>query len=211
VCLISLLTGRRLGRFWPLRSRLFGVGATGRLNRDAAAKFQLSKAVRQRFAHAALLIFRRSPTLNSRETNSLFIRQFQFIALKGGFMVAVQSRIFRSGLLLGIALSVSLLSSAAQAYTPEQQQACTGDAFRLCGDAIPDVDRVTVCMIRNKAQLSPGCRVYFREPEPEAIPVARVRKPVRLTPVAARKPVGRKPVSVKPKKTKKPARPASAS
>jgi hypothetical protein len=120
-------------------------------------------------------------------------------------MVAVQSRIFQSGLMLAAALSVSLLSSTAQAYTPEQQQACTGDALQLCGEFVPDVDRVTACMIRKKSQLSPGCRVYFREPAPEAIPVARVRKPVRITPTAARKPVGRKPVSVKPKKTKKPA------
>jgi hypothetical protein len=119
-------------------------------------------------------------------------------------MVAVQSRIFGSGLLLGIALSVSLLSSAAQAYTPEQQQACTGDAFRLCGPEIPDVDRVTVCMIRNRSLLSPGCRVYFRSPEPVAAPATIARRPAaRVTPVAARKPVGRKPVSVKPKKTKK--------
>ena len=73
-------------------------------------------------------------------------------------MVAVQSRIFRPGLLSAMALSASLFAGAAQAYTPEQQQACSGDAFRLCGDAIPDVDRVTVCMIRNRSLLSPGCR-----------------------------------------------------
>jgi hypothetical protein len=125
-------------------------------------------------------------------------------------MVAVQSRIFQSGLMLAVALSALLLSNSGQAYTPEQQQACTGDAFRLCGPEIPDVDRVTVCMIRNRSQLSPGCRVYFRSPEPAAVPVTIARKPVRITPAAARKPVGRKPVSVKPKKTKKPARPASA-
>jgi hypothetical protein len=125
-------------------------------------------------------------------------------------MVAVQSRIFQSGLMLAMALSVSPWSSAAEAYTPEQQQACTGDALQLCGEFVPDVDRVTACMIRRKSQLSPGCRVYFREPEPEAIPVARVRKPVRITPTAARKPVARKPISVKPRKTKKTARPASA-
>ena len=119
-------------------------------------------------------------------------------------MVAVQSRIFQCGLMLAMAFSVSLWSSAAEAYTPEQQQACTGDAMQLCGEFIPDVDRVTACMIRRKSQLSPGCRVYFREPEPEAIPVARVRKPVRITPTAARKAVARKPVSVKPKKPKKP-------
>jgi hypothetical protein len=125
-------------------------------------------------------------------------------------MVAVQSRIFQAGLLLAMALSVSLLPGAAQAYTPEQQQACTGDALQLCSEFVPDVDRVTACMIRKKSQLSPGCRVYFRSPEPVAAPATIARRPVRLTPVAARKPVGRKPVSVKPKKPKKTARPASA-
>ena len=119
-------------------------------------------------------------------------------------MVAVRSRIFQSGLMLAMALSASLFAAAAHAYTPEQQQACTGDAFRLCGDAIPDVDRVTACMIRNRSQLSPGCRVYFRSPEPAAAPATIARRPVRITPAAAaRKPVGRKAVSVKPKKTKK--------
>jgi hypothetical protein len=122
-------------------------------------------------------------------------------------MASVRSRICQSGLTLAAALCVALLSTAGHAYTPEQQQACTPDAFRLCGDAIPDVDRVTVCMIRNKAQLSPGCRVFFRAPEPERAPVVTsvtARKPVRLTPVTARK-----PISVKPRKPKKPVKPAS--
>jgi hypothetical protein len=113
-------------------------------------------------------------------------------------------RFGQPGLMLAIALSVSLLSTATHAYTPEQQQACSGDAFRLCGPEIPDVDRVTVCMIRNKDQLSPGCRVYFRSPEPAAAPVTVARRPVRITPAAARK-----PVSVKPKKSKKPVKHAS--
>src|SRR3978361_1031785 len=107
-------------------------------------------------------------------------------------MVAVQSRICRAGLILGIALSASLLSGAAYAYTPEEQQACSPDAFRLCGDAIPDVDRVTACMIRKRAELRPGCRVYFRSREPVAAPAVIARRPVRpvrITPVSARKPV----------------------
>jgi hypothetical protein len=122
-------------------------------------------------------------------------------------MVAVMS-IGRACSMLAIALSLSFLSSAADAYTPEQQQACTPDAFRLCGDAIPDVDRVTACMIARRAQLSPECRVYFRSSEPVAAPAVIARRPVRpvrISPVTARK-----PVSVKPKKPKKPARPASA-
>jgi hypothetical protein len=120
-------------------------------------------------------------------------------------MVPIRSTICQSGLMLATALSFSLLSTAGHAYTPEQQQACTPDAFRLCGDAIPDVDRVTVCMIRNKAQLSPGCRVFFREPERAPVVTSvTARKPVRLTPVTARK-----PISVKPRKPKKPIKPAS--
>ena len=127
-------------------------------------------------------------------------------------MVAVQSRISRACLMLAMAFTASLLATAAYAYTPEQQQACTPDAFRLCGDAIPDVDRVTACMIARKSQLSPGCRMFFRSPEPVAAPAVIARRPVRITPVTARKPVGVKPrpVSVKPKKPKKSARPASA-
>jgi hypothetical protein len=120
-------------------------------------------------------------------------------------MIAMQSRIFRSGGMLAVAVSASLLSNSSQAYTPEQQQACTGDAFRLCGPEIPNVDRVTVCMIRNKALLSPGCRMYFRSPEPVAAPAVMARRPVRITSVTARK-----PVSVRPKKSKKSVRPASA-
>ncbi len=114
-------------------------------------------------------------------------------------MLAIQSRLSHACLMLTMALSASLFANAAHAYTPEQQQACTPDAFRLCGDAIPDVDRVTACMIARKAQLSPGCRLYFRSPEPVAAPVTTARRPVRITPVTARK-----PVSVKPKKPKKP-------
>ena len=70
------------------------------------------------------------------------------------------------GLMLATVLSFSFWPAPASAYTPEQQQACSGDAFRLCGPEIPDVDRVTACMIRNKSQLSPGCRAFFR-PGPE--------------------------------------------
>jgi hypothetical protein len=120
-------------------------------------------------------------------------------------MVAIQPRSSRACLTLATALAASLLSGAAYSYTPEQQQACTPDAFRLCGDAIPDVDRITACMIRKQAQLSPGCRVYFRAPEPLAAPVTMLRRPVRITPVTARR-----PVSVKPKKPKKSFKPASA-
>ena len=46
---------------------------------------------------------------------------------------------FRFGWLLATALALSISPVAGQTYTPEQEQACTGDAFRLCSAEIPDV------------------------------------------------------------------------
>jgi hypothetical protein len=113
-------------------------------------------------------------------------------------MLAVRSRNFQLGLMLATALSVSMWPTAGSAYTPEQQQACSDDAFRLCSSEIPDVDRVTVCMVRNKSQLSPGCRAFFR-PDPEVTPVAAGR-PLSIRPTHSRKPVSAR----KPKKPAKP-------
>jgi hypothetical protein len=68
----------------------------------------------------------------------------------------------------------AMLPHAAQAYTAEQEQACTNDAFRLCSSEIPDVERVTACMTRNKSQLSPQCRAFFRSgPEAGEVPSSR--------------------------------------
>jgi hypothetical protein len=41
-----------------------------------------------------------------------------------------------------------------------ERQACTPDAFRLCGRFIPDANRVAACLKapKNKSQLSPACR-----------------------------------------------------
>jgi hypothetical protein len=121
-------------------------------------------------------------------------------------MFAARSRNFQLGLMLATGLSFSILPTAGRAYTQEEQQACSGDAFRLCSAEIPDVDRFTACMIRNKSQLSPECRVYFR-PDPEVTPVAEGR-PLSIKPASSRKPVAAKPAS-KPRKPKKPAKPAA--
>jgi hypothetical protein len=116
-------------------------------------------------------------------------------------MLAVRLGKFQLGLMLATALTVSIWPAASRAYTDEEQQACSGDAFRLCSAEIPDVDRVTVCMVRNKAQLSSGCRAFFRsDPEPAATPVATGR-PLSIRPAGSRK-----PVSAKPHKSRKPAK-----
>ncbi|WP_456779048.1 hypothetical protein [Bradyrhizobium sp. USDA 3315] len=79
-----------------------------------------------------------------------------------------------------VALAALLLPGRSEAYTPDQQQACTPDAFRLCSPEIPDVDRITACMIRNKAQLSPACRVFFHaDPEPRRASERVERRPAK--------------------------------
>jgi hypothetical protein len=98
------------------------------------------------------------------------------------------------GLVLAAALAVSAGPAAAQSYTAEQQQACTGDAFRLCSSDIPDIDRITACMIRNKSQLSPPCRAQFRSgPEPSEVSARSAGHPTVIRPAAPRKPVSAKP------------------
>jgi hypothetical protein len=119
----------------------------------------------------------------------------------GGFMSAVRSEIFQLGLLFAAALALLMQPTTSYAYTQEEEAACSGDAFRLCSSEIPDVDRVTACMVAKKSQLSPGCRVYFR-PGPEDIAVAPAGRPISIKPVSARKPTATK--SRKSKKPKKP-------
>lgn len=86
---------------------------------------------------------------------------------------------------LGMALAVLIQPGAAFAYTDEEQQACTPDAMRLCGEFVPNVDAITACMIKKKAQLSPQCRVFFRPgPEPGEM---RAGKPTNIAPKTAKK------------------------
>ena len=62
-----------------------------------------------------------------------------------------------------------------------QQLACTPDVFRLCGEQIPDTNRIVVCLRQNTAQLSGPCRAVFESnasaPE-QAAPRRRYAQPV---------------------------------
>ncbi len=99
-------------------------------------------------------------------------------------MSSVRSSRVQLGLMFATTLSLSALlwPVAARAYTADEQQACSADAFRLCSAEIPDVERVTICMVRNKSRLSPACRVYFR-PDAEEAPAAAGR-PLSIRPSA---------------------------
>jgi hypothetical protein len=66
------------------------------------------------------------------------------------------------GLVLAFAVSVSALSSTSSfAFSAEAQQMCTSDAFRLCGSEIPNISKITACMIKQRASLSAGCRTVM--------------------------------------------------
>jgi hypothetical protein len=65
------------------------------------------------------------------------------------------------GFAFALLTSIVSMSSASYAYTSEQAQMCTGDAFKFCSSEIPNIDKITVCMQQHKAQLSPGCRALM--------------------------------------------------
>jgi hypothetical protein len=62
-------------------------------------------------------------------------------------------------------VAISLASFSAHAEpTDEQRRACTPDAFRLCGNHIPNVEAITACMRAKKSQLSAACKLVFDKP-----------------------------------------------
>jgi len=65
-------------------------------------------------------------------------------------------------LALAFAASFSAVSSTPSlAFSSEAQQQCTGDAFRLCSSEIPNIPKITACMIKHKSDLSAGCRTVM--------------------------------------------------
>src|ERR1700687_717259 len=75
---------------------------------------------------------------------------------------SLTTTIRQAGLVLAIAVSFSALSSSSSfAFSAEAQQMCTGDAFRLCSSEIPNIPLITACMIKQRANLSSGCRAVM--------------------------------------------------
>jgi hypothetical protein len=102
-------------------------------------------------------------------------------------MIFTASTMRACKMLIATSFALAALGTAAQACTPEQQQMCTGDAMRLCSSEIPDVDRVTACMVQKRAQLSDGCKAVFQYVPPAAspasyAPAAKPARPLSLTP-----------------------------
>jgi hypothetical protein len=72
------------------------------------------------------------------------------------------SRIRDAGLALGFAAIVSIAATTSSfAFSAEAQQMCTGDAFRLCSSEIPNIPKITACMMKHRSDLSAGCRAVM--------------------------------------------------
>jgi hypothetical protein len=78
-------------------------------------------------------------------------------------MTAAFTKTLRKAVLaLTIATALGAMTSTQTfAYSAEAQQQCTGDAFRLCSSEIPNIPKITACMFKNRANLSPGCRAVM--------------------------------------------------
>jgi hypothetical protein len=86
-------------------------------------------------------------------------------------MAFAESTLRNCQLLVATAFAFGMLTTVARAYTPEQEQMCTGGCDAVCSSEIPDVERVTACMVQKRAQLSDGCKAVFHYMPPAASPV----------------------------------------
>ena len=63
-----------------------------------------------------------------------------------------------------LALALTLGSTCvafAQSHSQEEQAACMDDAFKFCGNAIPDRERVFYCLAENRHAISPRCHTMM--------------------------------------------------
>jgi hypothetical protein len=58
-------------------------------------------------------------------------------------------------------LTAAISGHVRPAAAETSREACTHDAFRLCSDTIPDVERTKACLARNRSSLSPLCKAAF--------------------------------------------------
>jgi hypothetical protein len=81
-----------------------------------------------------------------------------------------------------LALAIFALTPvAAAAETQEEQQACTNDAFNVCGDFIPDRERVAACLAHNINRISPACRTVMQRYQPQPATTVASTQPAMRT------------------------------
>ena len=91
-------------------------------------------------------------------------------------------RIWHKGASAAFFLLLQTLLLQAPAFaqgTPEQREACTPDAFRLCGAYMPDPGRVEGCLRASGPRLSQACYDVFYPPQPNPPPMQQQASPRR--------------------------------
>jgi hypothetical protein len=78
--------------------------------------------------------------------------------------------------LLGLALSPAVVKADPQ----QDQQACMNDAMTVCGQFIPDRERVAACLIANRSRISVACRTALTHFKPPTASVHRRRPKLSL-------------------------------
>jgi hypothetical protein len=100
---------------------------------------------------------------------------------------SMNQRRFYLSAALSVAVSImgqNAASAQGTQGTSEQQAACQPDVMRLCGNFIPDVDRIVACLKYNEPYLNPACHdVFFpvvvEEPKPKAKPKKKAKQQPR--------------------------------
>jgi hypothetical protein len=67
---------------------------------------------------------------------------------------------FRHAAVLILCLVPALASAPARAQ--DDHYACMSDAMTVCGQFIPDRERVAHCLLANRNRVSPACRVALK-------------------------------------------------
>jgi hypothetical protein len=70
---------------------------------------------------------------------------------------------------------VALTPAIVRADAQEDQQACMSDALSVCGQFIPDRDRVGSCLVANRSRISPACREAIKHFSPQTASPATAR------------------------------------
>ena len=67
-----------------------------------------------------------------------------------------------------VTFCVALAPTVVRADSQDDQQACMSDAFAVCGQFIPDRERVGSCLAANQSRISPACREAIKRFNPQA-------------------------------------------
>lgn len=71
------------------------------------------------------------------------------------------TRFLMSAALVAGLTGAAFAKTTAPTLRDRQQAACYGDVQRLCGNAMPDVEKVTECMKPKKQMVSAKCRALW--------------------------------------------------